>query len=113
MTWQVYIVLCSDGSFYTGITTDVTRRIAQHASGRGAKYVRGRSPLRLVYLENGHTRSSAPRREAVIKGLSRLGKQSLIFSATNEVSIQEGETALMRMGRDECRSGSMPTPARG
>jgi putative endonuclease len=75
--WKVYIILCSDHSLYTGITTDVDRRFHQHMSGRGAKYFRGRRPVAIVFLEHGHTRSSAASREARIKGLSRAEKELL------------------------------------
>ena len=78
VNWQVYIILCSDDSLYTGITTDVERRLVEHASGTGAKYFRGRSPRRLVYLEGGHDRSSASRREAEIKRLRLPEKRRLI-----------------------------------
>jgi putative endonuclease len=78
MNWQVYIILCSDGSLYTGITTNIERRFAQHLDGTGAKYFRGRAPLRLVYLEAGHDRASASRREARIKRLSVVEKRQLI-----------------------------------
>ena len=71
MNWQVYIILCSDDSLYTGITVDPERRFRQHAKGEGAKYFRGRQPVKVVYLEGGHTRSSAARREAEIKSISR------------------------------------------
>jgi putative endonuclease len=74
MNWQVYIILCSDSSLYTGITTDVTRRLLQHATGQGAKYFRGRLPEKVLYLETGHTRSSAGRREVEIKSLTHAGK---------------------------------------
>jgi putative endonuclease len=74
MNWQVYIILCSDNSFYTGITTDLERRLRQHGEGRGAKYFRGRRPEKVVYLETGHTRSSAGKREAEIKALTRAEK---------------------------------------
>jgi predicted GIY-YIG superfamily endonuclease/ribonuclease HI len=80
MNWNVYIILCSDDSLYTGITTDVDRRFAQHGEGRGARYFRGRQPTRLVYLESGHTRSSAGKREAEIKGMTRAGKRALASS---------------------------------
>lgn len=80
MNWQVYIILCSDNSLYTGITTDVERRFNQHLVGTGAKYFRGRSPLRLVYLEGGHDRSSASRREVEIKRLRPVDKRRLIAS---------------------------------
>ena len=78
MNWQVYIILCSDDSLYTGITTDVERRFAQHLAGTGAKYFRGRSPCRIVYLESGHNRSSASRREVEIKRLRPADKRLLI-----------------------------------
>jgi len=78
MSWQVYIILCSDNSFYTGITTDMERRFRQHKEGKGAKFFRGRQPLRVVYLENGHSRSSATRREARIKAMNRLDKALLV-----------------------------------
>lgn len=78
MNWQVYIILCSDDSLYTGITTDIQRRFDQHASGRGAKYFRGRRPLEVVYREKGHTRSSASRREREIKAMERPAKLALI-----------------------------------
>lgn len=84
--WQVYMILCSDNSLYTGISNDVERRIVQHASQRGAKYFRGRQPEHLVYLESGHDRSSASQREAAIKKLRRTGKEQLIQSEHNEIS---------------------------
>lgn len=87
MNWQVYIILCSDDSLYTGITTDVQRRFIQHASGAGAKYFRGRRPLRVVYQEGGHTRVSASRREVAIKALARSEKLAL---AAGSVSNPRG-----------------------
>ncbi|MCW8860301.1 MAG: GIY-YIG nuclease family protein [Deltaproteobacteria bacterium] len=84
MNWQLYIILCSDDSLYTGITTDVERRFAQHAAGKGAKYFRGRSACRIVYLEMGHDRSSASRREVDIKKLRPEAKWLLIASAGNQ-----------------------------
>jgi putative endonuclease len=85
MNWQVYIILCSDDSLYTGITTDVERRFAQHLAGTGAKYFRGRSPHRLVYLEVDHDRSSASRREVEIKRLRPDDKRLLIASPGNRL----------------------------
>lgn len=78
MNWQVYIILCSDGSLYTGITTNVERRFRQHAEGKGAKYFRGREPLEVVYQENGHSRSSAAKRETEIKAMNRAEKLLLV-----------------------------------
>ncbi len=86
MNWQVYIILCTDNSLYTGITTDLERRFRQHAAGaKGAKYFRGRRPGEVVYLESGHTRSTASKREAVIKKLLRTDKLQLIASDSNEI----------------------------
>ena len=86
MSWQVYMILCTDDSLYTGISNDVERRFSQHAGQRGAKYFRGRLPKRLVYLESGHSRSTASRREAVIKKMRRTEKERLIQSERNEFS---------------------------
>ncbi len=80
MNWQVYIIRCSDSSLYTGITTDLPRRLRQHAEGRGAKYFRGRRPEEVVYVETGHTRSSAGRREAEIKALTHAEKCQLALT---------------------------------
>lgn len=82
MNWLLYIILCSDNTLYTGITTDVQRRFGQHASGRGAKYFRGRRPVQVVYQESGHTRSTAGTREMEIKSLARAEKIILISSGT-------------------------------
>ena len=78
MDWFIYILLCGDGTLYTGITGDVDRRLAAHRAGRGAKYTRGRGPLQLVYQERRPDRSSALRREAQIKHMSRTDKLRLI-----------------------------------
>ena len=85
MNWHIYIILCSDDSLYTGITTDIERRLRQHGTGRGAKYFRGRRPERLLYLESGHSRSSAGKREVEIKGMKRTEKCLLISSNRNEI----------------------------
>ena len=77
--WKLYIIEASDNSLYTGITTDIERRFEEHAQGqKGAKYFNGRRPLGVVYREDGHSRSSASRREAEIKKLSRREKRALI-----------------------------------
>lgn len=82
--WLVYILLCSDNSLYTGITTDLERRFRQHAEGGGAKYFRGRQPLRVVYREDGHSRSSASQREARIKAMTRPEKDLLLSQQKSE-----------------------------
>ena len=77
--WCVYIVVCSDGSMYTGITKDRERRIIEHNdSKKGAKYTRNRRPVNLVYSEILPDRSSASKREYYIKKLSRTEKLKLI-----------------------------------
>jgi len=85
VSWQVYIIRCSDDSLYTGISNDVERRWQQHVDQRGAKYFRGRKPVEIVYLEGADDRSSASRREAAIKRLRRPDKELLIVSAINEL----------------------------
>lgn len=77
--WTVYMIRCDDGSLYTGVSTDVERRFREHRQQtRGARFFNGRSPLEVVYREAGHSRSSACRREAAIKKLSRVEKLRLI-----------------------------------
>ena len=77
-TWKLYILRCGDGSLYTGITTDVEKRLETHRSGKGAKYTRGRGPLPLVYRELCGDHASALKREIEIKKLSRQEKELLI-----------------------------------
>lgn len=76
-SWFVYILKCSDGTLYTGITPDVSKRIELHKAGKGAKYTRGRAPFTLEYQEELADKSSALKREAEIKKLSRKQKQTL------------------------------------
>lgn len=76
--WLVYMIHCSDDSLYTGITNDLEKRFRQHAEGKGAKYFRGRQPLEVVYMEQGHDRSSASKREAQIKKFTPVQKRALL-----------------------------------
>jgi putative endonuclease len=76
--WHVYVLRCADGSLYTGVTTDVVARVRTHNLGRGAKYTRGRRPVRLVYRERAADRGAALRREHVIRRLSRAAKRRLV-----------------------------------
>ena len=76
--WYLYILRCGDGSLYTGITTDVEKRLEAHSSGTGAKYTRGRGPLTLVYRETCGTHSAALKRELQVKSMTRQQKQELI-----------------------------------
>ena len=76
--WSVYIVECADGTLYTGVARSVRARVIAHNRGRGARYTRGRLPVKLQYREDGMTRSDAQRREAAIKRLQRGKKLGLI-----------------------------------
>ena len=76
--WFLYIVKCKDKSFYTGITTDIVRRLKEHNARRGGSYTRIRTPVKLVYQENQVSRSEAQRREAQIKRWARSKKLALI-----------------------------------
>jgi putative endonuclease len=79
--YLVYILECADGSLYTGITNDLEKRLIAHNSGKnGARYTRGRRPVRLVYSEGCKDRGDALKREAVLKKLSRAEKLRLIAS---------------------------------
>ena len=77
--WYVYILKCADGTFYTGITTDITRRVKEHNSSvLGAKYTRGRRPVRLVYSRRMKNKSLAAKAECRIKKMSKGKKKNLI-----------------------------------
>ncbi|MEA2073245.1 MAG: GIY-YIG nuclease family protein [Campylobacterota bacterium] len=79
MSYFIYILKCSDDTLYTGITTDIKRRVDEHnTSDKGAKYTKLRRPVELVYSEPSEDRSSASKREYAIKKLSRLKKLELI-----------------------------------
>jgi putative endonuclease len=80
--WYVYILRCADGTLYTGVTTDTTRRVAEHngegVAGKGAKYTKIRRPVMLVYSESADSRSAAQVREAALRRLTRPEKELLI-----------------------------------
>ena len=75
---HVYVVECDDGTYYTGYTTDVERRVAEHNDGVGAKYTRGRRPVELVHVESFGSQSAAMQREYAIKQLGRSDKERLV-----------------------------------
>lgn len=77
-TWYLYMLRCGDGTLYTGITTDVQRRLAAHRRGTGAKYTRGRGPLELVYQETLPDHGQALRRELAVKAMTRQEKLALL-----------------------------------
>ena len=76
--WLVYILRCSDGSLYTGITNDLPKRLKAHNAGRASKYTRSRLPVWLVYSEPQRSKSAALKREAAIKRLRRAEKERLV-----------------------------------
>ncbi|TQV78253.1 GIY-YIG nuclease family protein [Exilibacterium tricleocarpae] len=86
--WCVYIIRASDDRLYTGITTDLEKRWRAHDGGRGgAKFFRGRRPAHLCFVETGHDRSSASRREATIKRMTRRQKLQLIAASATPVPL--------------------------
>ena len=78
MNWLVYMLECSDNSIYTGITNNLEERLKKHQSGNGAKYLRGRLPIKVVYKENFINRSEATKKEIYIKKMSKKEKKHLI-----------------------------------
>ena len=76
--WLVYILRCSDGSLYTGITNDLPKRLQAHAAGKASKYTRSRLPVALAYTEPQKSKSAALKREAAIKRLRRAEKERLV-----------------------------------
>lgn len=78
MPHHVYILECADGTYYTGYTTDVERRVAEHNDGTGAKYTRGRAPVEVIHTETYESQSTAMQREYAIKQLRRPAKEDLV-----------------------------------
>ena len=76
--WSLYILKCCDGSFYTGVTTDIERRLLKHQEGTASRYTRTRRPVDLVYQEPCGSRSDSLHRECAVKSLSRRRKEDLI-----------------------------------
>ncbi|WP_208425935.1 MULTISPECIES: GIY-YIG nuclease family protein [Salinibacter] len=79
----VYVIECSDGTYYTGYTTDVERRVDEHNDGTAAKYTRGRRPVTLVHVESYDSQSAAMQREYAIKQLRRAAKEELVQTDAN------------------------------
>ena len=76
--WCVYILRCGDGTLYTGIALDAQKRLLVHQRGKGAKYTRGRGPLKLVYTETCANHSDALKRELEVKAMTREEKEKMI-----------------------------------
>lgn len=77
MKFYVYILFCADGTYYTGWTTDVQKRVQTHNKGKGAKYTRGRLPVRLLWYDAFNTKSEAMKKEYALKQLSRGRKEAI------------------------------------
>ena len=99
MTWFCYLLRCADDTLYCGITNDLTKRLAAHNDGTGAKYTRNRTPGVLVYQELCEDRSAASKRELAIKKLSRAKKLALLAAA------HANSASLLAHGADISRTG--------
>ncbi|MHB8055781.1 MAG: GIY-YIG nuclease family protein [Candidatus Aminicenantales bacterium] len=82
--WFLYILRCSDGSLYTGVTTDIDRRLKMHQEGKASRYTRTHRPVELVYREECGSRSKALTRECAVKSLPRERKEKLLSEAKTE-----------------------------
>ena len=101
--WFVYMLHCDDGSLYTGITTDLTRRLVEHNDNKlGARYTRARRPVKLAWFERCETRSHASVREAEIKKLDRNQKKLLIA-----LSWKKYKSAFRKAGADQTVLGNL------
>ncbi len=76
--WHLYLLKCGDGTLYTGITTDLPRRLSEHNNGTASRYTRSRLPVKLIYQESCRDRSSALKKEYEIKALSRKDKEEYV-----------------------------------
>ena len=83
--WTVYILECGDGTLYTGITDDLPKRLKAHEAGKGAKYTRGRGPLKLRYRETAADKSGALKREYALKRLRKTEKMAIIHENESEI----------------------------
>jgi putative endonuclease len=105
VTWYVYVARCADGTLYCGIARDVARRISEHDAGTGARYTRGRGPLRLVLVRRCRDKGRALRLEHSIKQLSRAQKEALVTEPARIAVLAR------RLGRSRRPSpGSRPDP---
>jgi predicted GIY-YIG superfamily endonuclease len=103
MTWIVYIVECSDGSLYTGITNDLARRVEEHGTGKGAKYTKHRGPVTVRYTEHQDSKGAALTREAAIKSLRRGDKLALVAAQppTELCSTTPQHNTFRQRGRNQ------------
>ncbi|MDO8496184.1 MAG: GIY-YIG nuclease family protein [bacterium] len=89
--YYVYLIECKDKTLYTGITTDIQRRFKEHSSGKGGAYTRSKKVVKVLYTEQFETRSRALKREAEIKGWTRIKKLNLI---QNKKSYKNGNRVI-------------------
>ena len=87
--WHLYSLRCGDGSYYTGVTTDIGRRIREHQDGKASRYTRTHRPVELVHSEECGDRSRALSRECAVKSLSRQGKEALIGGGSAAAAAQK------------------------
>ena len=102
-SWSLYIAECADGSYYTGIAKDVEKRIAAHNDGKGSKYTRAHSPVRLVFQEPQASYSAALRREYQVKTLVKSRKTSLIAGESLPRPAKKAKMSFQRKKRRKHR----------
>ncbi|MDF3831893.1 GIY-YIG nuclease family protein [Cupriavidus basilensis] len=90
-SWFLYLLECEGNTIYTGITTDVERRFAQHLAGTGAKYTRSRKPIRILGWQRFANRSEASKAEAAAKRLTSAQKRALCVNLTRDLKRPQGE----------------------
>lgn len=100
-SWFVYILECADGSYYTGITCDLARRVAEHKSGKGARYTRIKKVKDLIWSTGCDSRSDALKLEMKIKSLSKPEKRLLVLEQVKISSLQGSPSALSGTSQDE------------
>ncbi len=88
--WFLYILTCRDDTFYTGITTDLERRLTQHNAGSASRYTRSRKPVAMVYCETCGDRSAALKRECAVKKLTRKEKELMVKKRRTAVPRKKG-----------------------
>jgi len=107
--WSLYILKCSDGSFYTGITTDLDRRLKMHQTGKASRYTRTRGPVEMLYSETCGDRSSALIRECEVKEWPRTKKEKLVLGISKAEGVRctaKKEKKWSRRTRDSVRRTS-------
>jgi putative endonuclease len=94
--WELYILKCSDGSFYTGVTKDIERRLKMHQDGKASKYTRARRPVELLYHEYCGSRTQALVRECAVKELPRKKKEELVLGIKPKKKVAAGKKRKVR-----------------